>query len=96
MDNSILEQQALSLDALVNMLAIKVADIVCQRMKDEMRKGDDRQMTRQEVIDYLHITDATLWRWNKLGLLVPTGKVGTRVYYKRSDVDKALENSKKH
>ena len=96
MDNSILEQQALSLDALVNTLAIKVADIVCQRLKEEMRKGDDRQMTRQEVMDYLHVTDATLWRWGKLGLLVPTGKVGTRVYYKRSDVDKALENSKKH
>lgn len=64
--------------------------------KDQSKVSYDKMMTRKQVMDYLHITDATLWRWGKLGLLVPSGKVGSRIYYKRSDVDKALENSKKH
>lgn len=88
-------QQMQGLDSLIEAISERVADKVCQRMGETTQAKEDKMMTRQQVMDYLHITDATLWRWGQLGLLVPSGKVGSRVYYKQSDVEKALKESMK-
>lgn len=91
-----IEQQMQGLDSIIEAISDRVADKVCERIGDKAQSKDDGMMTRDEVLEYLHITDATLWRWERKGLLTRFGQFGTRIYYKRSDVDKALENSKKH
>jgi excisionase family DNA binding protein len=46
-------------------------------------------MTRKEVAEYLKVDLSTIWNWSKKGKL-PCYGMGSRVYYKRSDVEKAL------
>lgn len=84
-----------SLDSIIEAISDRVADKVCERMGDMSQSNDEGLMTRSEVLEYLHITDATLWRWEREGLLTRFGQFGVRVYYKRSDVEKALKESKK-
>ena len=90
------EQQLPGFDLLLEAMAEKVADIVCRRMEEALQNRNDSLMTRQDVIDSLGITDGTLWRWEKEGILKRAGTFGKRVYYKKSDVYGALEESKKH
>lgn len=83
------------LDSIIEAISERVADKVCERMGDMSQNNDENLMTRNDVLEYLHITDATLWRWEREGLLTRVGQFGVRVYYKRSDVDKALKEGKR-
>lgn len=46
-------------------------------------------MTRDEVSKFLKVNLSTLHNWSKQGKLVPFGLSG-RIYYKRSDIMKAI------
>jgi hypothetical protein len=47
-------------------------------------------MTRKEVQDYLHITDVSVWNWEKRGWLKPIA-LGKKIYYKQEDILSLLE-----
>ena len=49
--------------------------------------------TRQEVSDYLQVSLPTLHQWAKDGTLKGY-RIGTRIRYKRSDVEQALNEIK--
>lgn len=46
-------------------------------------------LTREDAAKALNVTLSTLWRWNRSGYLVPV-KVGTKVLYRASDIDRML------
>ncbi|GAA4803323.1 helix-turn-helix domain-containing protein [Litoribaculum gwangyangense] len=46
-------------------------------------------MTRNEVADYLKINMTTLWNWTNKGKLIAYS-IGSRVYYKRSEIVNCL------
>ncbi|WP_019670797.1 helix-turn-helix domain-containing protein [Eudoraea adriatica] len=46
-------------------------------------------LTREETARYLKISLSALWHWSKKGIL-PSYGIGNRVYYKRSEIEKAL------
>ncbi|MDO6736501.1 helix-turn-helix domain-containing protein [Wenyingzhuangia sp. 2_MG-2023] len=46
-------------------------------------------LTREETATLLKVDKSTLWNWQKQGKLIPYGLQG-RVYYKRSDIMKAI------
>jgi len=46
-------------------------------------------LTVNEVAEMLKVDRSTLWNWQQKGTLVPFG-IGARVYYRRSDIEKAL------
>lgn len=50
----------------------------------------DELITKKEVMDNLHISQTTLWLWEKKKYLVPV-KIGRRVFYKRRDIEKLKE-----
>lgn len=50
----------------------------------------DELMTLDEAARYLHVTKCTLWRWRKGGYLHPSSKIGTRLMYKKTDLDEIL------
>lgn len=52
-------------------------------------------MTRHETAAYLKVSLTALWEWNKKGIL-PSYRVGNRVYYKRSEILDILVRSRKH
>ncbi len=46
--------------------------------------------SREKVMELLGISETTLWRWNKIGYLVPIN-IGGKRRYKMSDVRRILE-----
>lgn len=49
--------------------------------------------SREKVMEMLGVSDATLWRWKKIGYLVPLN-VGGKRRYRMSDVKRILEGEK--
>ncbi|MCD8433358.1 helix-turn-helix domain-containing protein [Tenacibaculum finnmarkense] len=49
--------------------------------------------TRQQTADFLSVSLVTLFNWNKKGIL-KTYRVGTKVFYRKSDVLECLKKSK--
>lgn len=51
----------------------------------------DRLMTIDEVADFLQISRNTIYRWNSMGTSIPHFKIGKHLRFRRSDVEKFLE-----
>lgn len=51
-------------------------------------------MTRQNVADLLQVDLSTIWAYTKKGLLTSYG-IGSRVFYKRVEVESAIVKLKK-
>lgn len=61
-----------------------------QNIKENLQpKEPDELMTRKEVAEYLKVDLSTIWNWSKQGKL-PYYGIGSRVYYKRSEIERAL------
>ena len=74
-------------------LAIEIKEIVKQAFetnKLNTQRDSERVLTRKETSELLQVSFVTLNKWNKLGVL-PAFSVGTRVYYKWSDVQDAMK-----
>lgn len=61
-----------------------------QRIATELAAQRERPtLTRFEAAKALNVTLSTLWRWAKMGYLTPV-KIGTKVLYKATDIDRML------
>lgn len=54
---------------------------------EALRRRNDRRMTGTEAAKYLGKSLATLWRWQKAGLLVPDGRIGQQPFFFQSTLD---------
>lgn len=52
---------------------------------------ENQYLTREEACKKLNTTYQSLWRWNRKGYLKPH-KIGAKVYYKLSDINRLLDN----
>lgn len=59
------------------------------RWFEKQIEDNDKTLTREETVKYLDISSTTLYRWTKEGIIKSHG-IGSRVYYKLSDVNAAL------
>jgi excisionase family DNA binding protein len=60
------------------------------RKAEALSKQRERPtLTREQAAEALNVTLSTLWRWAKIGYLIPT-KIGTKVLYKATDIDNIL------
>lgn len=50
-------------------------------------ESDSSLITKKEAMQGFNVSHTTLWKWQKTGYLTPV-KVGKRVYYRRSDIEK--------
>jgi hypothetical protein len=50
-------------------------------------------MTVEETMKFLKCSKQALWTWNKNGIL-PSNRLGNRVYYRRSDIFNSLIKQK--
>ena len=64
----------------------KMFDLLSEYTKPK----EEKFLTIKQVAELLGVTEPTLWRWNKEGVLKRV-KVGNKVRYKESDVNKVLE-----
>lgn len=66
-----------------------------EELKKEFEpKSPTTYLTRQEVADLLQINLTTLWNYTRKGTLKAYG-IGSRVYYKRAEVESAIVELKK-
>lgn len=68
------------------MMEAKLNAPLQQKVKDKTE-----YITRKEVASILKITLPTLHEWTKLGWL-PSYKMGSRVLYKKAEVEKAIDS----
>ena len=80
-------------NASIEELVSEIKEIVKQAMEtcDLTAQNDsDKVLTRKETSELLKVSFVTLNKWNKLGVL-PAFSVGTRVYYKWTDVQNSMK-----
>lgn len=72
-----------------------VNEAVADAISKHQPKTDEepKYLTRSELASQLHVTLVTLWGWDKKGLLV-SHKIGNRVLYEKSEVEKSLATGK--
>ena len=54
-------------------------------------EDEDPLVPKHDVMVKLGVTNATLWNWERRNYLVPV-KIGRRVYYKKSAIDRLCSN----
>lgn len=83
-----------SVQIVVNALDLKEAFLAWNtelNNQTQQQQPEDKLVTLKEVTKLLCVDKTTLWRWHKTGYLVKS-KVGRKVYYKMSDVEKLMED----
>ena len=73
---------------------LQFANHLIKSTKEELEntilaKQKETYVKPDEASRQLHVDRSTLWRWNKIGYLVPV-EVGGKRLYKQSDIDKLL------
>lgn len=81
-----------SIDAMVELIAHRVADIVWKEIEQRLdNKVDSRLISRKKVMQQLEISEATLFRWEQSGQLPRAATIGRRVYYDLNDLKQLKE-----
>lgn len=62
-----------------------------ESLEREKRSKEETYLTRDQVMDMLNISPATLWRWMKQKYLVPI-EIGAKRLYLRSEVERLLKH----
>ncbi|WP_313098742.1 helix-turn-helix domain-containing protein [Epilithonimonas sp.] len=60
-----------------------------QTQQPEQPQLQKELLTREETATFFDVDLSTLHNWKKKGILLPVG-IGGRVYYRMSDIEKAL------
>ena len=74
-------------------------EIISDTLRDEIRNtisakpSQEQYLTRKETAKLLQISLVTLWSWSKEGI-IQSYTIGSRVRYKKSDIDNALKAKK--
>lgn len=60
-----------------------------QTAQETLKNKKEKLLTRKEVIEKFQIAEATIWRWTK-HKIIEAKKVGGRVYYPESEIQRVL------
>jgi predicted DNA-binding transcriptional regulator AlpA len=58
-------------------------------VKTFLQQHDEKVYSRQQVTEKFGICSATLWRWDKMGL-IENRKIGNRVFYSESEIKRLM------
>ena len=54
----------------------------------EAARNDVEMLNQAQVCSYLGVSKATVWRWEKIGYLKPSTRMGARPMYIKTDVER--------
>lgn len=86
------ELQMQGIESFIDAIAERLADKMNERMKQNAPKQVDDLITRKQAVEMLHVTVATLWRWEHMGI-IKAQHLGRRVYYSRSELESAMKEN---
>lgn len=80
---------AINLDDLKKFHSLVLEDTINNLEQVISEKNSERNVSKNRAKEILDVNDSTLWRWEKRGLLKKI-KVGGKVFYKMTDIQKLL------
>lgn len=80
-------------DQLAEALMSVVRDATAKAAARAADNARNELVTCGETMQILDVGRTTLYEWEKKGILKPA-RIGSRVYYRRSDLDEMLNNDK--
>lgn len=93
MDSKILQILQTTPDSLTKVILDGVDEKLKNFAKDFKPSEKEDLMTVEETLQFLKCSKQALWNWRKNGIL-PSYRLGNRVYYLKSDVYKNLIKQK--
>lgn len=84
-----------SFDDLLNYVANQLAEKMSCRLKSEMasssavEKPKNDLIYKQDAMDKYHFSASTAWHWQQQGRVKPY-KIGRKVFYRESDIRRAM------
>ena len=78
----------ISADDLRVFLAEVAQQVINQEKAAQAAKNDVEMLNQAQVCSYLGVSKATVWRWEKIGYLRPSTRMGSRPMYNKTDVER--------
>ena len=75
-------------DDLRAFLAEVAQEVMNKEKAAEAAKNDVEMLNQAQVCSYLGVSKATVWRWEKIGYLRPSTRMGSRPMYLKSEIEK--------
>jgi len=76
-------------DTLIERIAQRTAELLINQTPQRQETEQDELLTRSEAMQFLKITTATLWRYEKKGKITSHG-IGGKRYFKKSELEQSL------
>lgn len=80
-------------DTLIERIAQRTAELLINQTPQRQEIEQDELLTRTEAMQFLKITTATLWRYEKKGKITSHG-IGGKRYFKKSELEQSLIQKK--
>lgn len=77
-----------SADDLRTFFAEVAQQVINQEKAAQAAKNDVEMLNQAQVCSYLGVSKATVWRWEKIGYLRPSTRMGSRPMYLKSEIEK--------
>lgn len=87
MENLVLSP--ISTDTLIERIAKRTAELLTNNTPQTPQPEQDELLSRTETMQYLKITGATLWRYEKSGKIQSIG-IGGKRYFRKSEIEASL------
>ena len=78
----------ISANDLRTFLAEVAQEVVNTEKAAEAARNDVEMLNQAQVCSYLGVSKATVWRWEKIGYLRPSTRMGSRPMYLKSEIEK--------
>ena len=69
-------------------LAEVAQEVMNKEKAAQAAKNDVEMLNQAQVCSYLGVSKATVWRWEKIGYLRPSTRMGSRPMYLKSEIEK--------
>ena len=69
-------------------LAEVAQEVMNKEKAAQAAKNDVEMLNQAHVCSYLGVSKATVWRWEKIGYLRPSTRMGSRPMYNKTDVER--------
>lgn len=80
-------------DTLIERIAQRIAELLINQIPQRKENEENELLTRNEAMQFLKITTATLWRYEKKGKITSHG-IGGKRYFKKSELEQSLIQKK--
>ena len=67
--------------------------VINQEKAAQAAKNDVEMLNQAQVCSYLGVSKATVWRWEKIGYLRPSTRMGSRPMYLKTEVERIKKGS---